>query len=126
MLSRSTGNMLVERMETLRKIFAEEKLPVAAQCEDQNTISQNTKKLCEETQSDDLPLSCHPQIRSTEACYSSSQLSASLSKEYNTRLHLLNVSTDAELDLLSNAPLNNQKRITAEACVAHLLFSDTY
>ena len=121
----STGNMLVDRMETLRKIFAEANLPVAAHCEDQNTISQNTKKMCEDTQSDDLPLVCHPQIRSTEACFSSSQLAVSLAKEYNTRLHLLHISTAAELDLLSNAPLNNQKRITAEACVSHLLFSDS-
>ena len=120
----STGNMLVDRMETLRKIFAEANLPVAAHCEDQNTISQNTKKMCDESQSDDLPLSCHPQIRSTEACFSSSQLAVSLAKEYNTRLHLLHISTAAELDLLSNATLNNQKRITAEACVSHLLFSD--
>ncbi len=120
----STGNMLVDRMETLRKIFAEAKLPIAAHCEDQNTISLNTKRLQAEQGADDLPLSCHPEIRSREACYSSSQLAIDLAKEYDARLHLLHISTADEMELLSNAPLNKQKRITAEACVSHLMFAD--
>ena len=120
----STGNMLVDRMEVLRKIFAEANITVAAHCEDQNIISQNTKHFLEEAGSDDLPLECHPQIRSTEACVCSSKLAVDLAKEYNTRLHLLHISTADELELLSNASLDNNKRITAEACVSHLLFSD--
>lgn len=122
----STGNMLVDRMDTLNRIFSGSDFVIAAHCEDQNTIKENTRCALEENNAtEDLPIKYHPIIRSSEACYLSSQLAIQLAKENNARLHLLHISTADELEMLSNAPLTPQKRITAEACVSHLVFSDS-
>ncbi len=121
----STGNMLVDRKDSLRRIFASAPLLIAAHCEDQDTILRNTARYKEKyAGTTDVPISKHPCIRSSEACYRSSHLAVRLATETNARLHLLHVSTAKELSLLSNAPLQD-KRITAEACVAHLLFTST-
>jgi dihydroorotase len=121
----STGNMLVDSMEALSSIFAEVKLPIAVHCEDQAIIKENTQRALDETGVDgDVPVNMHPTIRSEEACFASSQLAVSLARKHNARLHLLHVSTARELELLSSEPLSADKRITAEACVAHLLFTD--
>ncbi len=121
----STGNMLVDSMEALSSIFAEVKLPIAVHCEDQAIIKENTQRALGETGVDgDVPVNMHPTIRSEEACFASSQLAVSLARKHNARLHLLHVSTARELELLSSKPLSADKRITAEACVAHLLFTD--
>ncbi len=121
----STGNMLVDRMETLRQIFAEKNFVISAHCEDQNTIHDNTcRVLAEQNATDDVPLKFHPTIRSAEACYNSSRLAVELAQEYNTKLHILHISTADELGLLSNAPLTPAKRITSEACISHLMFED--
>ncbi len=119
----STGNMLVDRLSTLDRIFSESNIIIAAHCEDQNEIRCNTLKFEDEKINDDLPISYHPLIRSKEACFSSSKLAVDLAKKHNARLHLLHISTANELDLLNKAPLAD-KRITAEACVSHLLFAD--
>lgn len=119
----STGNMLVDRKDSLRRIFASTPLLIAAHCEDQGTILRNTAKYKEKYAGmPDVPISRHPCIRSSEACYRSSHLAILLATEANARLHLLHVSTAKELSLLSDAPLQ-EKRITAEACAAHLLFT---
>ncbi len=121
----STGNMLVDRMETLNKIFSESDFVIAAHCEDQNTIKENTQKCLAQTgENDDLPLSYHPVVRSALACYRSSELAVRLAKEHNARLHLLHISTADELELLSRTPLTEEKRITSEACISHLMFAD--
>lgn len=118
----STGNMLVDRMETLRKIFSEAGMLIATHCEDQHIIRQNTE-LFKEKYGEDPDITCHPLIRSREACLSSSRLAVQLAKETGARLHILHISTADELDLLEDKPLN-EKRITAEACVSHLMFCD--
>jgi dihydroorotase len=69
-------------------------------------------------------MECHPLIRSEEACYKSSSLAVELAKKYNTRLHILHISTAKELSLFDNTKPLKEKRITAEACVHHLWFSD--
>ncbi|MGL4518823.1 MAG: dihydroorotase [Phocaeicola sp.] len=116
----STGNMLVDRKEVLRKLFAEAPMLIAAHCEDQNIISQNTTRF-KELYGEDPEVKYHPAIRSTEACVNSSALAIELAKESDARLHLLHISTAQELDLFEDKPLT-EKRITAEACVAHLFF----
>lgn len=116
----STGNMLVDRINSLQRIFGGTDMLIAAHCEDQETIKQNTAKY-KERYGEDVPLSKHPSIRSVEACYHSSALAIRLATEANARLHLLHISTAKELKLFHQAPLA-EKRITAEACVAHLLF----
>lgn len=118
----STGNMLVDRMETLRKIFCEAGMLIATHCEDQNIIRENTKKY-QELYGEDPDITCHPLIRSEEACYESSKLAVQLAKETGAHLHILHISTAKELELLENKPLED-KRITAEACVSHLFFCD--
>ena len=118
----STGNMLVDRLASLRNIFGGTDLLIAAHCEDQGIIKENTDKYKKEY-GDDVPLELHPVIRSEEACYRSSELAVQLAKETNARLHIMHISTAKELSLFENAPLA-QKRITAEACVSHLVFTE--
>ena len=118
----STGNMLVDRMESLRKIFSEAGMLIATHCEDQNIIRQNTEYY-KEKYGEDLNISYHPLIRSEEACYHSSALAVQLAKETNARLHILHISTARELELFEDKPIA-EKRITAEACVSHLFFCD--
>lgn len=118
----STGNMLVDRMEALRKIFSEAGMLIATHCEDQNIIRQNTA-FYKEKYGEDPDISYHPLIRSEEACYHSSALAVQLAKETNARLHILHISTARELELFEDKPIA-EKRITAEACVSHLFFCD--
>lgn len=118
----STGNMLVDRMASLRNIFGGTDLLIAAHCEEQGIIKENTDKYKKEY-GDDVPLALHPVIRSEEACYRSSELAVQLAREANARLHIMHISTAKELNLFSKAPLA-EKRITAEACVSHLLFTE--
>jgi dihydroorotase len=118
----STGNMLVNDRATLEKIF---QLPglIAVHCEDETIIKKNIERY-RAKYGEDVPVTCHPAIRSREACYLSSALAVELAHKYHTRLHVLHLSTAEEMDLFGNdAPLA-QKRITAEVCVHHLRFSD--
>ena len=118
----STGNMLVDRMDVLRTIFAESGLPIVAHCEDQTIIAENTRHY-KDLYGDDPDVKFHPLIRSAEACYRSSALAVRLAHETGARLHIAHISTARELELLEAAPLE-QKRITAEACIAHLYFTE--
>ncbi|MCA1756360.1 MAG: dihydroorotase [Bacteroidales bacterium] len=120
----STGNMLVDNQESLRKIFAGTSLPVACHCEDEPTIRANMQAYTEEY-GDDMPFEYHPLIRSREACLKSSSLAVSLAVEYGTRLHILHLSTAEEMSLFGNATPLSEKKITAEVCVHHLWFSDS-
>ena len=118
----STGNMLVDRREALRKIFANAGMLIATHCEDQNTIRENTE-LFKQKYGEDPDVIYHPLIRNEEACYRSSSLAVQLAKETGARLHILHVSTARELELFEDKPLT-EKKITAEACVSHLFFCD--
>lgn len=119
----STGNMLVDRRQTLENIFSKCKLLIATHCEDEATIRANMEKF-KQKYGEDVPIECHPQIRSGEACYKSSSLAVELAKKYNTRLHILHISTEKELQLFDSKTPLHQKRITAEACIHHLWFSE--
>jgi len=119
----STGNMLVNNSEMLEKIFTEAQGLIAVHCEDEETIRKNTE-LFRARFGDDIPFSCHPAIRNDEACYRSSALAVELAHKHNTRLHVLHLSTAKEMNLFRNDVPLSQKRITAEACVHHLWFSD--
>jgi dihydroorotase len=119
----STGNMLVDSKETLTHIFSQCKMLIATHCEDEATIRRNTA-LYKEKYGDDIPIEMHPIIRSEEACYLSSSLAVELAKKYNTRLHILHISTAKELSLFRNDIPLEEKRITAEACIHHLWFEE--
>lgn len=118
----STGNMLVDDAKTLEGIFKSAPCLVAVHCEDETTILQNLDK-AREKYGEDVPVHLHPMIRSEEACYKSSSLAVELAKKYNTRLHVLHLSTGKETGLFTNEIPLHEKRITAEVCVHHLWFS---
>ncbi len=119
----STGSMLVDNRQTLESIFSKSKLLIATHCEDEETIRKNLA-VYKEKYEDNIPIECHPLIRSEEACYKSSSFAVELAKKHNTRLHILHISTAKELELFDNKTPLKQKRITAEACIHHLWFSD--
>ena len=119
----STGNMLVDKKEVLEALFSKCKMLIASHCEDEQTIKENTS-IFKEKYGEKIPIECHPLIRSAEACYKSSSFAISLAKKYNTRLHILHISTAAETELFDNTLPLKDKRITAEACVHHLWFTD--
>lgn len=119
----STGNMLVNNIDTLEHIFKESPVLIATHCEDEETIIRNTKKY-KELYKNDIPLKFHPIIRSEEACFLSSSLAVSLAKKHNSRLHILHLTTKKELDLFDNKTIAKDKQITAEVCVHHLWFDN--
>jgi len=119
----STGNMLVDNPTTLEHLFAQSPMLIATHCEDEATIKSNLEHY-KQLLGDNIPVRLHPKIRSAEACYLSSSMAVELAKKHNTRLHILHISTAKETHLFSNdIPLAN-KRITAEACIHHLWFTD--
>ena len=119
----STGNMLVDNPDTLENIFSRVKFLIATHCEDEPTIRTNMDKF-RELYGEEVPIQAHPLIRSEEACYRSSTLAVQLAKKYDSRLHVLHLSTASEMVLFGNELPLDQKRITAEVCVHHLWFSD--
>ena len=119
----STGNMLVDNHETLRSIFSRVQGLIAVHCEDEVTIRKNTE-LYRTRYGEDVPVRCHSAIRNDEACYRSSALAVDLAHKYNTRLHVLHLSTAKEMQLFRNDIPLSRKRITAEVCVHHLWFND--
>ena len=121
-LGASTGNMLVDNRETLKKIFSEVPALIAIHSEDEMIIQRNKEYYIRKF-GEDLPIKYHPLIRSNEACYKSTAKAVELAHKYNTRLHVLHLSTARELELLDKAPLG-KKRITSEVCVHHLWFTD--
>jgi dihydroorotase len=121
-LGASTGNMLVDNLETLENLFREAPALIAVHCEDEPIIKENLAYF-KQRFGDDIPVNVHHLIRSREACFKSSSFAINLAKKYNTRLHILHLSTADEMALLSDAPSDENKRITAEVCVHHLWFS---
>ena len=119
----STGDMLVDDPDTLESIFRNAPILIATHCEDEGTIRANTEKFVAEY-GDDIPFRFHPIIRNEEACYLSSSIAIELSKKNGTRLHILHISTGKETNLFTNEIPLEEKRITSEACIHHLWFSD--
>jgi dihydroorotase len=117
----STGNMLVDNYLTLDKIFRESEVLIATHCEEEKIIKHNYEKIKKEK--GELTPADHPLIRDTEACFESSLVAVQFAKKYNSRLHILHLSTEKELQLFTNLLPLKEKRITAEACVHHLTFS---
>ena len=119
----STGNMLVDNYHTLERVFANAPALIATHCEDEATIKHNLAK-AKERFGLEIPIEMHPIIRSQEACYLSSSFAVELAKKTGARLHVLHISTGKETALFSNTLPLKEKKITAEACVHHLWFSD--
>ena len=119
----STGDMLVDDPKALEAVFEHSPTIITTHCEDDPMIKQNFQRYIEEF-GETIPPKFHPLIRNEEACYKSSSYAVSLAKKYNSRLHILHISTEKELELFSNQIPLKEKRITAEACIHHLWFTD--
>ena len=122
-LGSSTGNMLVDNLEVLEKIFSSTQLIISVHCEDEATIKKNTAHY-KAIYGDNIPIELHPIIRSEDACYLSSSKAIALAKKTGARLHVFHLSTAKETGLFRNDIPLEQKQITAEVCVHHLWFSD--
>ncbi len=121
----STGNLLVDNPLILENIFSKSELLIATHCEEESIIKKNKAEL--EAIKSKLEPSDHPIIRNEEACFESSWKAIQLAQKFDTRLHILHISTAKELQLFSNLRPLADKRITAEVCVHHLHFtSDDY
>ena len=117
----STGNMLVDSHSALDKVFRESELLIATHCEDERIIKRNYERI--KNTKGQLSAADHPLIRDEEACFESSLIAIQFAKKYNSRLHILHISTEKELQLFSNMLPLAEKRITAEVCVHHLHFT---
>ena len=117
----STGNMLVDSHAALDRIFRESELLIATHCEDERIIRTNYERLKQIRP--ELSAADHPLIRDEEACFESSLVAIQFAKKYDSRLHILHISTARELQLFSNMLPLREKRITAEVCVHHLHFT---
>ena len=122
-LGSSTGNMLVDNLEVLKEIFSKSSLLIACHCEDEPTIRKNSD-IFRAKYGENVPVRFHPLIRSREACFLTSSFAVNLARDYNTRLHILHLSTADELRLFSNEIPLAEKRITGEACIHHLWFEE--
>jgi dihydroorotase len=133
----STGDMLVDRFQTLEDLFRECPVNLTAHCENSKIITENSA-IFRDKYGDDVPFSAHPQIRSVEACVESSRMAVELARKYETRLHILHISTAAELALFDSNVVRvgtarenecftepQGENITGEACVHHLFFDDS-
>jgi len=119
----STGDMMVDDPIALENIFKNVRIVIATHCEDDPMVKQNQKKFIEEY-GENLSVKYHGQIRNDEECYKSSSYAVELAKKNDSRLHIFHLSSAKELSLLRNDIPLNEKRITAEACIHHLWFSD--
>jgi dihydroorotase len=117
----STGNMLVDNPTTLDKIFRESEVLISTHCEDEKIIRDNLEMI--KASGKTLTAADHPVIRNEDACYASSLYAIQIAKKYNTRLHILHISTEKELQLFTNLLPLKDKRITSEVCVHHLHFT---
>ncbi len=119
----STGNMLVDNEQALNRIFSSTPMLIATHCEDEQTIRTNMQAF-KAKYGDNISPEMHPMIRSAEACYKSSSFAVELARKHGTRLHILHISTAKETSLFDNTIPLKDKKITAEACIHHLWFSD--
>ena len=117
----STGSMLVDNHSTLNRIFSESELLIATHCEDERIIRKNYEQL--KQQKNILVPADHPVIRNEEACFESSLIAIQFAQKHNSRLHILHISTEKELQLFGNMLPLKDKRITSEVCVHHLHFT---
>ncbi len=117
----STGGLLVDRYNTLEHLFRESGVLIATHCEDEQLINNNLQRIRQQHRP--LTAADHPLIRDEHECYESSSKAVLLAKKYGTRLHILHITTEKELELFGNDLPLEKKRITAEVCVHHLHFT---
>ena len=117
------GNLLADNPETLEKLFSGCRSIIAIHSEKEKLIEENEKHY-RELYGEDVPVACHPLIRSEKACFEATQRAIELAKRHNARLHILHLSTEAETHLFRNDIPLREKQITTEVSVHHLWFCD--
>ena len=122
-MASTTGNLLVDDPATLEGFYSKFPGLIATHCEHEPTIRKNSEAFKMEY-GENVPITCHPLIRSEEGCYLSSSFAVELAKKHGTRLHILHISTAKETQLFDNKLPLDKKKITAEACIHHLWFND--
>ena len=122
-LGSSTGQMLVDDYEVINKIFKNIDLVISAHCEDEEIINENLEK-AKKKYGSNIPVFEHPNIRSEKACYTSSSNIINIAKKSGARLHVFHISTEKEISLFDNKIPLDKKKITSEACIHHMWFSD--
>ena len=122
----STGNMLVDKNEVLVRLFRESPCLIAAHCEDEQTIHENTVRCKDLAAKGEVVVdaSIHPFVRTMEACYKSSSKAVDMAEKFGARLHVLHISTQKELSLFRNDIPLKDKKITAETCPHYLCFDN--
>ncbi len=122
----STGNMLVDKNEVLVRLFRESPCLIAAHCEDEQTIHENTVRCKDLAAKGEVVVdaSIHPFVRTMEACYRSSSKAVDMAEKFGARLHVLHISTQKELSLFRNDIPLKDKKITAETCPHYLCFDN--
>jgi len=118
----STGGMLLDDASSLKSLFRAATVPVAVHCEETSIINANMERYVSQLGSEP-PVKYHPLIRSEEACYASTSKALDVAAGTNVHLHILHLTTAHELNLFHGGPLQS-KQFTAEACPAHLWFTD--
>ena len=117
----STGNLLVENPTALEAIFRESPTLIVTHCESGPVIANNRQTLLQSKS--ELTIEDHPKLRDTEACFASSSYAVNLAKQYDSQLHVLHITSAKELSLFEAGPVAG-KKVTAEACVHHLWFTE--
>lgn len=115
--------ILANYPEFLEKLFSKSDSLIALHSENDYIIKKNTDKY-RQLYGENIPFEFHPMIRNEKACVSATKRVLEIAKKHNNRLHFFHISTKAEANLFENKQPIAKKRITAEACVHHLWFSD--
>ena len=116
--------MLVDDEEVLEKIFRSTNLPISVHCEDEDIIKSNIKQF-KLKYGNEIPIKCHPLIRSRESCIKSTKKAIRIAKKTGAKLHVFHLSTGEETNFFSNELPLKDKKITSEVCVHHLWFDDS-
>ena len=120
----STGDMLVDDLDALDDIFNYSPLIVVTHCEDQKTVEKN-EKIFDEKYGENVSAEHHHLIRDVDSCYLSSSLAVDLAKKYDADLHVFHLTTEKEMDLFTAGDIDG-KKITAEVCVHHMFFNESF
>ncbi len=117
------GNLLADNPEIMEILFANCKSIIAIHSEKEQIVEEN-ETIYREQYGINIPIECHPLIRSEKACLEATSRAIELAKKYSARLHILHLTTEAETHLFRNDIPLNKKNITTEVSVHHLWFSD--
>lgn len=122
-LGSSTGGMLMNDKEKLRKLFSGTKRVIGIHSESEDIIRRNREKY-QALYGEDPAVEFHPLIRDVEACMETTRMAVELARETGAHLHVCHVTTAEELNYISSLPsMEGQGRVTTEVTPAHLWFS---